>query len=96
MADSPVTSSFLTRAAGARKSMRHVAAPTEGRLKLLKHQKHFSVVTARLVLRFNIYGTNLAAVLTCVEIRAGAIVRVIEAKTSRVGVKTIRRIPVQG
>ena len=62
---------------------RHVAAAAEGRLELLEHQKHFTIVRARIVRRLDVHGPDLPAVLTGAQIRAGYEVRVVEAQTRR-------------
>lgn len=45
------------------KILRHVPALAERRLKFLQHEKDFLVVAARFLLRLNINGTDLSAVL---------------------------------
>src|SRR6185437_6252799 len=64
----------------AQEIQRRVAALAEERIELLQGQEHFAVVGAWIVLRFDVYRTNLAAVLPLRQIRAGADVRVIETK----------------
>src|ERR1039458_6747288 len=61
----------------------HVSTPAESWLELLKHKEDFAVVVAWLVLWLDVHRTNLAAVLSRVEIRARSIVRVIETKSCR-------------
>ena len=61
--------------------LRHVSTPAESWLELLQHKEDFAVIAAWLVLWLDVHGTNLAVVLSRVEIRARSIVRVIETKS---------------
>src|SRR5581483_1656779 len=72
---------FLYSRGGTQKILRHVPTPTERRLELFEYEKHFPVVAPGLVLGFDIYRSDLAAVLSRVEIGTRPIVRVIETET---------------
>jgi len=84
MADSPAASSSLFGTQGERKSCRHVATLTESWLEFFQHKKYFAVESARLVFRLDIHRPNLAAVLSCRQVGACAVVGVIKTEPCRI------------
>ena len=63
----------------------HIAATAEGRLEFLEGEKDFAVVIAGRRNGFDVNGADLAGILAGREIRASAIVGVIEAETRGIG-----------
>ena len=63
--------------------LRHVATTAESWLKLLEHEKHFAIVSTRLVLRFDVHGPNFAAILSGRKVCTRAVMRVIKAQGRR-------------
>src|SRR5579862_6984064 len=74
---------LLVGSSGSEKILWHVAALAERRFKFLEGQENLAVVTAGIVGWFDVRGTNLAAVLSGVQVGASAIVGVIEAQPGR-------------
>src|SRR6202041_2033575 len=68
---------FFYSRGGTQKILRHVTTLTERRLELFENEKHFPVVAPWLVLGIDIDGSDLAAVLSGVEIGTRPIMCVI-------------------
>jgi hypothetical protein len=62
---------------------RHVATAAQRRTEFLQDEKHLAIVGARMLLRLDVHGADLSAVLPAREIAARAHVRVIEAEARR-------------
>src|SRR6516225_8874226 len=63
----------------------HVAAATQSWLKFLQDKKHFAIIAAWIFFRLGVNRPDLAAVLASREIRASAIVGVIETQAGWIG-----------
>src|SRR2546427_2820594 len=66
-----------------KKILGHIAAAAERRIEFLHHQKNFAVVSARCLLRLDVYRAYLAAVLSGGEVRPSAVVRMIKSQSRR-------------
>ena len=62
---------------------RHITAAAVGGLEFLQGQKDFAIIIAGVVFRFDVHRTHQPAVLSCTQVRPGADVGVIEAKSRR-------------
>jgi hypothetical protein len=68
---------------GCEKIHRHITAAAERGAELLEHQKHFLIERAGIAGRLDVHRTDLSAVLAHTKIRAGEVVRVVEAHAGR-------------
>src|SRR5262249_40270619 len=68
---------------GGQEILWHVAALTQRWFELLQRQKHFAIITPRVLFRFNVDRSDLPAVLASKQIGASTIVGVIKAQARR-------------